>query len=89
MTEITPTASDVEGLPRSIVFPEFVASTVLCGGADITGDVLSAIVTRCVSCATFPDASVAVQITIVMPSGNFSGALLLSKAIPLASVAVA
>jgi hypothetical protein len=55
-------------------FPES-TGTVIATGAVITGFSLSSIVTVCVAVAVFPAASVAVQVTVVVPTGNVAGAL--------------
>src|SRR5437868_11146205 len=47
------------------------------------------VVTVWVRVVTFPAGSVAVQVTIVTPSGNFAGALLVTVTAPQSSVAVA
>ena len=43
----------------------------------------------CDAMAIFPDPSIAVQITVVIPSGNDSAALFDKESIPLSSSAVA
>jgi hypothetical protein len=57
-------------------------------GATIVGLVLSLTVTVCVAVAVLPELSVTVQITVVTPSGNVAGALLVTIVIVQLSVAV-
>ena len=52
------------------------------------GAVVSTTVTNCVSETEFPEVSVAVQVTIVSPNGNDSGASLVIDDIPILSSAV-
>ena len=67
-----------------------VASKVTLAGGVSFGGVLLTTVIFCVALAVFPPASTAVQVTIVVPSGNpWEGELLVSEAIPMLSVAVA
>jgi hypothetical protein len=47
----------------------------------MVGDTLSIIFTFCVQVAVLPEASVAVQITLVIPFGNIEGALFVTLAI--------
>ena len=51
-----------------------VASAVTSPGAVTDGGVVSRTVTVCVSVAELPASSVAVQVTVVAPSGNAGGA---------------
>ena len=51
------------------------------------GAVVSTTVTNCVSETEFPEVSVAVQVTIVSPNGNDSGASLVIDDIPILSSA--
>jgi len=84
--------SEVVGVPRAT--PLAVQSpasgfTATSAGAVMLGAWLSTTVTVCVAVAVLPDASVAVQITVVAPSGNVAGALLEAVAEQLsATVAV-
>ena len=51
------------------------ASTTISDGAVIVGGVVSLIViSLSISCYTFPEVSDAVQVIVVMPIGNVSGA---------------
>ena len=63
------------GVPMSTAVRSPVASTVREDGAEIRrGGVVSRTVTLCVAVAAFPPVSVAVQVTVVTPSGNDPGA---------------
>jgi hypothetical protein len=54
-----------------------------------TGPVMSFTVTTCVAVAIFPAPSVTVQTTVVVPSGNVAGALLVTLAtVQLSAVTV-
>ncbi len=68
------TRSLTAGRPRATAVPGPVASTVTGGGAVIEGGVVSSTVTSCVAVAELPLASVAVQVTTVVPGGNSAGA---------------
>ena len=54
-----------------------VASTTISEGENISGTVVSTIVTVWVSIETLPESSTAVQVTIVLPNGNVIGMSLL------------
>ena len=56
-------------------------------GAVIVGFVLSVTVTTCDAVAVFPAASVTVQTTVVVPSGNVAGALLVTVTVVQLSAA--
>ena len=89
-TDATPTASDAVALPMSTGAPPGdAASPVTSAGAAIDGGVVSTTVTRCSAVAALPAASAAVQVTVVVPSGNRGGASLATDATPTASDAVA
>ena len=64
-----------------------VALTIISSGVIIIGGVLSMIVTCCTSVMKLPDASVAVHVTVVAPSGKNSGASFVIVDIPIVSVA--
>ena len=69
------TSSNADAWPISTVIPDMsVISKVISSGPVITGWIVSSIIIRCVSEAEFPEVSVAVQVTIVSPSGKNSGA---------------
>jgi hypothetical protein len=61
------------------VHPEFVKAVTV-AGAIIVGFVLSTTVTNCVVVEEFPEASVTVQVTVVLPSVNTEGALFVTEA---------
>ena len=87
-TDATPTASVASGEPTSTGAPSGdAASAVASGGGTIEGGVVSTTFTSCSAVASFPAASVAVQVTVVAPSGNTAGASLETDATPTASVA--
>ena len=62
-----------------------VASVITSSGMEILGAVVSTTVINCVSETEFPEVSVAVQVTIVSPSGNDSGASLVIDDTPIMS----
>src|SRR5579864_1476341 len=66
-----------------------VASNVTVDGGEIFGGVVSTIFTIWVAVAEFSDWSVAVQVTVVLPSGNTAGALFVTDFIIPLSVTVA
>ena len=89
-TDITPTASTTAGSVSSTAVPSApAASAATSWTAPIAGGIVSRTVTFCVATAMFPAPSIAVQITVLMPRVNRSGALLASDSMPLASVATA
>ena len=67
----------------------FIASKMNDSGCSITGDVVSITEIVWVADAELPDVSVAVQVTIVSPSGNTSGASLVIEEISTLSDASA
>jgi hypothetical protein len=69
--------SDVTGLPNEtlVTLHDAEAFTVMFAGAVIVGIVLSRTVMICEAVEVFPTASVAVQVTIVVPIGYTAGAL--------------
>ena len=66
-----------------------VASAVMESGAIILGIMVSITVTVCVAVEELPDESVAVQVTVVSPTGKNSGASLVIDATFIMSYAVA
>ena len=58
------------------------ASKTTSGGGSIDGGVVSTTATSCSAVAVLPAASAAVQVTVVVPSGNRAGASLATDAIP-------
>ena len=62
-----------------------VASATIFSGVSILGDVVSTTVTNCVPDTELPALSEAVQVTIVSPRGNFSGASLVIDDTPTIS----
>ena len=90
MTDKTPTASKADGNPRSTeLLSGLFASIVTFGGAVNVGAVVSITVIFCTAFAMFPPESVAVQVTMVVPSGTFCGASLVIEITVVSSVAVA
>ena len=89
-TDITPTASSTAGSASSTGVPSAPAASAAASwtGA-IDGGIVSRTVTFCVATAMLPAPSIAVQITVLIPRVNWSGALLSSESMPLASVATA
>jgi hypothetical protein len=86
VTLITPQLSPVVGEPRFTI-PDVQA--VISGGQVMVGISLSVITTSCEQVAVFPFTSEAVQIIVVVPTGNVAGASFVTVAIPQLSVAVA
>ncbi len=74
------------GTTLSVV--EVTSKTTFFGGV-IFGDVVSVMVIICVELAVLPASSVAVQVTVVLPSGKTAGALLVTDLISPLSVTVA
>ena len=62
------------------------ALTVIAAGAVIVGFIVSVTVTVCVAVAVFPEASVTVHVTVVVPTGNAVGALFVTLAMVQLSV---
>ena len=60
--------------------------TVTSAGAVIVGSMLSTTVTICVAVAVFPDPSVAVHVTVVLPSGKLAGASFDAVALQLSAI---
>ena len=70
------------GEPRAAGGPMVIVhSKVKSGGAVMWGGVVSLIVTDCVAIDELPLSSVAVQMTMVTPSENFAGALLVTAGV--------
>ena len=63
-----------------------VASTIISEGREISGPLVSTIVTTWVSVETLPDVSTTVHVTVVLPNGNESGISLVTDSIPTWSV---
>ena len=73
---VTSKMSLYSGVPNSTGVPSAaVASTTLSAGAFSSGGVVSSTVTCCVLTVLLLCSSVAVQVTVVIPTGNTSGAL--------------
>ncbi len=89
VTDKTPTKSVTAGVLRSTSVCVPFASTTISARLENTGGVESPTVTVCVAIPTFPALSIAVHITVVIPSGNSAGALFVSDLIPLSSFAIA
>ena len=72
--------------PRIISFrSRLVASKIMSSGGYMVDFVVSSTITRCVVLAKLPPTSVAVQVTIVSPNGNTSGASLVMEITPTES----
>ena len=69
-------SSAIGRINSTMLLVDDVASTVIFSGCNMLGAVVSTTVTNCVSDTEFPEVSVAVQVTIVSPNGNDSGASL-------------
>ena len=83
-----PTKSLEIRLPSVTMFESAdVASITIESGAVMLGDMVSTIVTVWVALAEFPDTSVAVQVTVVLPSGNLIGLSLVIDSTPTLSEA--
>ena len=88
-TDSTAMISVICGCFKSAKFSSvLMASKIISSGAVIFGGVVSITVIVCSDDTEFPWLSVAFQVTIVVPSGNFSGALWEIEEIPLTSCAV-
>ena len=86
--EGTPTKSLEIALPSVTMFESAdVASITIESGTVMLGDMVSTIVTVWVALAEFPDVSVAVHVTVVLPSGNVIGLSLVVDSIPTLSEA--
>src|SRR5262245_58881110 len=72
----TPVAKQTPGLALTVTSP----------GQSITGGSASRTVTRCGQVVVLPVESVAIQVTKVVPTGNWAGASLLSVAAPQLSL---
>ena len=84
--EPTPTLSSAIIRSSSTTLPSNpVASAIIFSGSNMLGAVVSTTVINCVSETEFPEVSVAVQVTIVSPSGNDSGASLVIDDTPIMS----
>ena len=84
------TASAAVASPRlTVLLSADVASAVMSAGAAMLGAVVSTMVIFCVAVAELPASSVAVHVTVVSPTGNFSGASFVIDSTPTTSVAVA
>ena len=88
--EITPTASETRGISSGIRFcVSDLASNVISGNCSISAGVVSFTVIVWGDMAIFPEPSIDVQMIVVIPNGNNSGALFDKDNIPLSSVASA
>ena len=82
VTEATEQLSVVVGVPRTTpvaVQAEFVVAATF-DGAVMVGFTLSVMVTVWVAVVLFPEPSVTVQVTVVLPKGKVVGALLVTEA---------
>ena len=77
VTERTEQLSDVTGVPNAklVTAQDADAFVVMFAGAEMIGFTLSTTVTTCVAVDVFPDPSVTVQVTVVLPNGKATGAL--------------
>lgn len=73
--QLSPVVAVPRATPLAVQRPAS-ALTVTLAGAVMLGAWLSVTVTVCEAVAVLPEASVAVQITVVVPSGKVAGALL-------------
>ena len=83
VTEATVQLSAVIGEPRTTPVAEQVpdpAATVTSAGQVIVGSSISVTVTVCVHVAVFPEPSVTVHTTVVVPIANATGALFVTEA---------
>ena len=69
-------SSAIGEINSTMLLVDDVASVTISSSCNILGDVVSTIVTNCVPDTELPEVSVAVQVTIVSPRGNVSGASL-------------
>ena len=89
VTLATEQLSEVAGVPKETFNAKqpLLVVVVTANGAVIVGIVVSLTVTVCVLIVTFPDPSVAVQVTVVTPIGYVAGALLINVTVVQLSVA--
>jgi hypothetical protein len=90
VTEATEQLSFVVGVPNETpvaVHPVLVFADTA-AGAVMVGFTLSVTVTTCVAVAVFPDPSVTVHVTVVLPNGKAVGALLVTEATEQLSLVV-
>src|SRR5713101_7051483 len=90
-TVTTPQLSEKVGVPSvTLVAPQRPgeATTVTSAGQVIEGGWLSVTITSCGQVAVLPCESVAVQITVFVPTGNIAGALLFTVTVPQLSETV-
>jgi hypothetical protein len=82
VTLATEQLSAVIGVPSTtpVAAHGALAGTVMFNGAEIVGNVASFTTTICVAVAMFPEASVTVHVTVVVPNKNNAGALLVTVA---------
>jgi hypothetical protein len=71
--------------PKSTAFLSSLVASTVTSNTRISGFVVSTILTFCSTVDTSPDESVAVQVTIVSPTGKNSGASLVMDSIPTLS----
>jgi hypothetical protein len=83
-TDATPQLSPVVGLPNAtpVAVQPALADTVRFPGQVIVGNCVSLTVTLCAHVAVFPQASCAVQVTVVTPLLNCAGALFHTETLP-------
>ena len=74
---------DTVALQEPLVLPV----VMFAGIPAMVGAVLSTTVITCVAVAVLPAASVAVQVTVVLPSGKAAGALLVTVTVPQSTLA--
>ena len=94
VTVTGPNRSFAVAVPIATVLSTPLASTVTSAGTVSTGTVVSCTVTFWVAVDTLPLASVAVHVTVVVPSGNVAGAsevtvtgkMSVAVAVPIATV---
>ena len=83
--------SEVVGVPNvtfdnAVLHTPASTFTVTSAGAVIVGSMLSTTVTICVAVAVFPDPSVAVHVTVVVPRGKLAGASFDAVALQLSAI---
>ena len=85
--EITPTSSEDSGMVNSVLFwSRLVASNTISSTNAIRGEIVSINWIDWLSVDTLPTTSVAVQVTMVSPSGKTSGASFVMEITPTSSI---
>ena len=82
---ISPLSVAIDSPNWTLFWSLLVASTITSSGTCKIGEIVSIMVTLCSVLTVFPDSSVAVQVTVVSPTGKNSGASLVIETSPIMS----